>query len=265
MKNFIPILKKMFLPANIATMIVLVAGLIVTFTDTNTDDKGLATQKTIVILLGLIITTMLFERIGITDKTSGAIASMLESIQTLLTRSESSQEFILFQDDSAAREVISKISHSKPLKRVEILSSGLTSRQELIPMWLNMRIPVDALVQDFETALDNKDKGKVLVALDWICRQSPGKLNLLTLKSHINISTIRAIILHETNTQTKHIFLSWYYYYDTNKKIEGVGNPTLYCSTSTKPGKKTYEWLNKVIEINLQESKPVNIMELLGE
>ncbi len=262
MTKSIEILKKILTPVNLLTILTVFAAVIVTFV---VEIEGITTEKTIVILVGFIIGSMLFEKIAITEKAGQKLDLVHNSLQNLLARNEHPQDFTLIRNEDSARAMMSEISNTKILERVEILSSGLTSRQDLIPVWLNAGVSVMALVQDPETALDKGDKGKINVAVDWVFRQAPQKIDLLEMRFHHDVSTVRCVILHEKRTQVKHVFLSWYYYYKTNKKVEGSANPTLYCSTASKQGSDLYNWLDRVVKINFQESHKVDIMEMIDE
>jgi hypothetical protein len=260
MKNFIETLKKIISPINLLTILTVFFAVLVTFV---VEIEVFPPEKITVILISFIIGNILFEKIAVSEKTSDAVVNISDWVRQLVARMESPQDFIHFGSDADASEMMRTISANKTLEKVEILSSGLTSRQGIIPVWLNAGVPVEAIVQDPATALDKKDKEHVVSATDWIYRQAAKNFNLLEVKLHINISTVRAVILHERKNQIKHVFVSWYYYYNANKKIMGVMNPTMYCSTATKQGNELYLWLAKVIQNNRQESQKIDALELI--
>jgi hypothetical protein len=262
MKKFTAAFKKLVSPANALAILTVIGAVIVTFA---IELEGLTPEKIIVILLGFIIGNMLFERIAVTEKTNETLETVSDAVQKIVSRSENAQNFVFFTNDTDATSMMRIISSKKPLEKVEILSSGLTSRQEIIPQWLNANIPVNALVQDIETALDKKDRDHIVSAVDWIHRQAADKFNLFEMRFHVNVATVRAVVLHEKQNQVKHVFISWYFYYNANKKVEGVSNPTIYCSTTSQQGFELYNWIDKVIQLNRKESRPINTLELIDD
>jgi|GEM_PF-6156200 len=260
MKNFIETLKKTISPINLLTIVTVVFAVWATFV---VEIDAFPPEKITILLISFIISNILIEKIAVSEKTRDAVTNMSGWVRELVVRMESPQDFVHFGVDADATEMMRTISVSKSLEKVEILSSGLTSRQGIIPIWLNAGVPVEAIVQNPETALDKRDKEHVSSAVDWIYRQAANNFKLLEIKFHINISTVRAVVLHEQKTKVKHIFISWYFYYNSNKKIMGVLNPTIYCSTTTKQGNELYLWLSKIIQSNRQESCKIEPLDLL--
>jgi len=75
------------------------------------------------------------------------------------------------------------------------------------------------------------------------------------LQFHINIASLRAVILYETHSQIRHLFFGWYIYTDKNTTVRGSQNPTVYVSSHTKQGKQLVQWVEEVIEKNKEESR----------
>lgn len=167
-------------------------------------------------------------------------------------------EMDVISDDTTITERILKLSDQVRLKEAQILSSGLTSRQILIAKLLQKGISVQVLIQDPSTALDKEDPDRIRTALKWVKHHSRFiEAGLFDARYHVNVSTVRAIILTEAMTEVKHIYLSWYHYEDRNTKVYGDTNPTIHCTTLSKQGSKVYEWLRKIYERNLRESRKI--------
>jgi hypothetical protein len=167
-------------------------------------------------------------------------------------------EMDVIEDDNQIPDLVLKITDRVRVSSVQILSSGLTTRQIMVANLLKKGIHVQALLQDPLTALDKKDKDRVATALGWIEHHRESiRSGLLDARFHINVSTVRAIIVTEEVSDTKHIFLSWYYYLNKNTKVQGEINPTIYCTTLSKQGSRMYEWLCRVFQKDLAESRKI--------
>ncbi len=156
--------------------------------------------------------------------------------------------------DNQIPALVEEISERIKPSEVIVLSSGLTTRQEMIVNLIKKGIRVQSLIQDPETALDEMDKTRIQTALNWI-RTHTDNSKLFDPRFHYNISTVRAIIINAADTNVKHIFVSWYVYSEKNSTIRGDANPTIYCTSESKQGEKISIWLNQVIEKNLRESR----------
>lgn len=167
-------------------------------------------------------------------------------------------EMNVISDDTQIHDIVLKLTDRVKVKNVQILSSGLTTRQIMIAKLLQKGIRVQALMQDPNTALDKRDHDRVNTALAWIENHRKFiQSGLFDARYHINISTVRAIVVHEEDSDVKHIFLSWYYYENKNTVVHGDSCPTIYCTTLSKQGAKINEWLSTVLEKDIKESRKI--------
>lgn len=182
--------------------------------------------------------------------TSQAVSEIKKAVETI--------EMEVITDDTQIPDMVLKIADRVKVKEVRILSSGLTTRQILIAKLLQKGVRVQALIQDPLTALDKKDKERVQTALGWIEHHREFiKSGLFEARYHVNVSTVRAIVITEENTDEKHIFLSWYHYENKNTKVRGDTNPTIYCTTLSRQGMNIHEWLSAILEKDLRESRKI--------
>jgi hypothetical protein len=173
-------------------------------------------------------------------------------------------EMTVITEDARILSIILDLVERRKIKEVMILSSGLTTRKVMVERLLEKGIHVVALIQDPMTALDRHDKRRVYDAVEWV-QHHRGLIQsgLFDARFHIDVSTVRAIILSEQDTDTKYIFVSWYYYAQKNTKVYGDINPSIYCTTDSKQGADIYKWLVKVFEKDLKESRKITIKELM--
>lgn len=176
------------------------------------------------------------------------------SIVTDIKQAVEKTEMEVIVKDNQIPSMVEEIAERVKATEVLVLSSGLTTRQEMIANLVQKGVRVRALIQDPETALDKMDKTRILTALNWI-QTHTNNSKLFEPRFHYNISTVRAIIINEADSNTKYIFLSWYFYEDKNSTVRGDINPTIYCTTESKQGDKIYSWLTKVLDKDLRESR----------
>lgn len=187
--------------------------------------------------------------------TSAAVQEIKKAVENV--------EMNVIADDTQILGIIQKIADQAKIKEVQILSSGLTTRQSLVAKLLERSIHVIALIQDPATALDKRDKHRVFDSLEWIDHHRDFiKSGLFDARFHINISTVRAIVVIEEFTDIKHMFVSWYYYQHKNTIVHGDANPTIYCTTLSKQGNEIYKWLDRIFKKDLKESRKITMKEL---
>lgn len=184
-----------------------------------------------------------------TDETASMVSDIKRAVENV--------EMEVIVKDRQVSSMVEEIAERIKANEVIVLSSGLTTRQEMIAALVQKGIRVTALIQDPETAPDKMDKKRIETALDWINNHTQGS-KLFEPRFHYNVSTVRAIIIHADESTTKHIFLSWYVYENKNTIVRGDTNPTIYCTTESKQGDRIYTWLAKVIEKDLRESREIN-------
>lgn len=209
------------------------------------------------VMLVFLSVDALMARLDMLSNIEDGVKSTSAAVLDIKTAVEN-VEMNVIPDDTQIPDLVLKIADRGKVKEVQILSSGLTTRQIMIARLLQKGIRVQVLMQDPLTALDKRDKDRIHTALEWI--EHHGKYvrsGLFDARFHINVSTVRAIIVCEESPDVKHIFVSWYYYINKNTKVHGDINPTIYCTTLSKQGAKIYEWLATVIEKDLRESRKI--------
>lgn len=188
------------------------------------------------------------------DETSKIVSDIKKAVENV--------EVEVITDDAQISDVILKLANRVKIREAQILSSGFTTRKIMVTQLLQKGIRVQALLQDPETALDKRDQNRVREAMEWV-EHHRGFIQsgLFDARYHYNISTIRAIVVHEDVSDVKHVFLSWYYYQKKNTMVYGDPNPTIYCTTQSKQGAKLYEWLCRIIEKDLKESRKITLRD----
>ncbi len=253
MKKFQGFIKRLFrlrnLPAALSIATAILGGIFIT--DTNRQFQLLLAA------IGILAIDAIVERLDMLSNieediksTSAAVLDIKNAVETV--------EMNVVVDDTEVTDMILKLADHVKLKDVQVLSSGLTTRQIMIAKLLQKGIHVQVLMQDPSTALDKDDKDRVQNALKWIKHHSKFvQSGLFDARYHINVSTVRAIILTEADTEVKHVFLSWYHYENKNRSVYGDTNPTICCTTRSKQGRNIHEWLKTIYEKDLRESRKI--------
>jgi len=219
--------------------------------------------EVISVLLVFLCVDALLARLDIFSNIEDSVKSTFTTVQDIKNAVET-VEMNVVADDTEVTDMILKLADRVKLKDAQVLSSGLTTRQIMIAKLLQRGIHVQVLMQDPSTALDKDDKDRVQNALKWIKHHSKFvQSGLFDARYHINISTVRAIILTEADTEVKHIFLSWYHYENKNRSVYGDTNPTICCTTLSKQGGRIYEWLKTVYEKDLRESRKITTKDYI--
>lgn len=253
MKKFQEFVKRLFklrnLPAALSIATAVFGGIFVT--DTNRQFQLL------LIAIGILAIDAIVERLEVLSNIEEDVKSTSAAVREIKNAIEN-VEMNVIVDDSQIPDIIQNLTSRVTIKEVQILSSGLTSRQIMIAKLLEKGIRVQALMQDPATALDKRDPDRISTALEWIEHHNQFiQSSLFEARYHVNVSTVRAIVVSEANTDVKHIFLSWYYYENKNSKVRGDTNPTIYCTTLSEQGNKIYGWLAMVFEKDLRESRKI--------
>lgn len=162
---------------------------------------------------------------------------LIEVVILLAQRDRVESKFEIFEQDVAAQTRILELIEQKPFDKVTILASGLASRRLIVAPLIKKGIQVEVLVQDPETSLDKQDIQRLKEAIDWI-RIDVGEeyLEKLNLRYHVNIASLRAIVLYESHSKIRHVFLGWYIYTQQNTAVRGSQHPTIYITTRSSQG-----------------------------
>lgn len=217
-------------------------------------------EHAILIAIGLLAVDAIVERTEILSNLEEKINFLTASSNKIEKHLQSTESPIFFDSQNTAEMVI-RIANSKNISHVEFLSCGLTSRQQLIVSLLKQNIKVQAYAQDPNTSLDPDDIIRTYQSLRWISREAPHKLDNFTLYYHPDISTVRAIVMHEAGSNQKYVFTGWYTYSENNTKVDGSTNPEIYFPTGTIQGDHMFTWIHNIIAQNKAISRPANILE----
>ena len=182
------------------------------------------------------------------------LITLIELVVLLTKENRGTDEFQVFKDESDAHAKIFEVSRQEKIKKAIFVSAGLGSRRFLIGTLVKSGIKVEVLAQDPETAIDTNDSQRAHESIDWIRHDDivKEKLSNLDLWFHANIASLRAVILFETDSNIKHLFLGWYTY-DSNSRIYGSQNPTIYVSTRSHRGQALGEWIERMVEKDKRE------------
>jgi len=254
MKNFQLFLRNLFVLRNVPSILVLI------FIGIGVFNPALLKMEPITVVLaaiGALAVENIIERLTYLAKIQEEV-STTSRIVTDVKNAVENIEMDVISDDTQIPDLVLRITERVRIKEVQILSSGLTTRQIMIAKLLQKGIHVQALMQDPLTALDKRDQDRVTTALGWIEHHRESiKSGMFDARFHVNVSTVRAIVVTEEVSEVKHMFLSWYYYVNKNTKVQGDTNPTIYCTTLSKQGARIYEWLCTVIQKDLSESRKI--------
>ena len=217
----------------------------------------------LVFAVGFLGADALIERLDMLSNIEENVKTTAVAVSEI-KRAVEETEMTVINDDAKIQSMVLDLAERRRIKDVKILSSGLTTRKVMVERLLEKGIQVLALIQDPETALDKQDKRRVYDAVEWIQHhQDLIKSGLFDARFHIDVSTVRAIVLSEQDTDVKHIFVSWYYYAQKNTRVHGDINPSIRCTTESKQGADIYKWLMKVFEKDLKESRKITVKELV--
>lgn len=191
------------------------------------------------------------------------VLAMLVEVIALLTARRASENDFKVLEEREAQEMIFHITEQRAIDRVRILSSGLHSRQFLTGNLIKSGIKVETLVQDPESAIDKRDIRRIYQSIDWIKTETGDKFfDNFDIRFHINVASLRAVVLYEAHSNIRHVFVGWYIYSDNNSSVRGSPNPTIYISTRSKRGEKVYKWVEAVMEKDTRESQVIDLEDL---
>lgn len=153
------------------------------------------------------------------------ILSFLDSGATSLS--------IYYPESKAQTETIDLIKKHK-IKKIQLLTSGIISRRELIlDCLLKERISVDLAIQSPRLCVSESEKATITKSLKDILSQIKNdefaKRNF-RIRFYEDKASLRACILKNAKGESAYAFVSWYVYSKSNSTVHGSPNPSILIS-----------------------------------
>jgi hypothetical protein len=188
------------------------------------------------------------------------LAVLIEIVVLLPQRSESLRSFDVITNEHDVHTRILEIAEQRPIKKVRMISYGLTSRRHLISNLLQFGLQIEVLAQHPEQAIDKENIDRICDTIEWLKLDAGDKLQNLQLFLCKDVISLRAVLLEETRGDVKHAFFGWYTY--SGSSVRGSQNPTVYVSTYSKQGMDIFKWIESTIREKVEKSSPVSPEEL---
>lgn len=154
----------------------------------------------------------------------------------------------IFRSDYEATAALDGFLRELPVRHVDILGAGLSTRYTLIARLASDGVRVRAFVQNPSAAIDEKDGNRFQDLLIKLRDNIPSDCRMnAEIIAYSSPATVRAVVLYNARRHCLGALLSWYTYEGRSNAITADAWPVIWASPSSSEGRELLAFVEALI------------------